>query len=525
MTEVEGGTREPPNDSAAPTATAPPQAADPSGDSAAPKAPHPPRRRRRHGAITLAGLLAERRRAGISFTVGLIVLLLIQVPSVEESFLGAPDRQMLETAFKLRSDAVAGTASPVLFLDFDDRTIGAGGAYFAPPPPTTPRALIAQLLDFIRTAPAASAPRVALLDIDIGQTAPPGDPGVAALNDELTKWANTATAPPLIIAREAFPAEIIGAPRPGLALPVTPYDNVVNRASNIYWSTVQVLGDQNGVIREFLPFECVQTAGGGWEPLYSAALLAYQFAERDTGVLGRAPARHWMADALGHCQTRPATPLTRGERIDYHISLGYDFQSRVWPRLGPAWPGARQCHDTDTAIFRRISAGDVLDALGANADVSRDLLCQHLVIIGGTNRGANDMVQTPLNEMNGSVVLANAIRGLELTHGGMRQIPLAFQIAGLLMVSLAMTVSAAATEHARHRLRLLRRGPHKRRLSGRAGMVVLNPVILNGGIAVSAHCAGIVLSFVSLNFGLWGFLSAPAFAVAITETIQEFFDV
>jgi CHASE2 domain-containing sensor protein len=525
MTEVEGGTTEPPSGDAAPTAAPPPQTADPSSDTDASTAPHPRHRRKPHGPITLAGLLAERRRAGISFAVGLIVLLLIQIPSVEQSFLGAPDRQMLETAFKLRSDAVAGTASPVLFLDFDDHTIGAGGAYFAPPPPTTPRVLIAQLLDFIRTSPANSAPRVALLDIDIGQTAPPGDIGVVALNDELAKWASTPTAPPLIIAREAFPAEIIGAPRPGLALPVTPYDTVVNRAPNIYWSTVQVLGDQAGVIREFLPFECVQTAGGGWEPLYSAVLLAYQFSERDTGVLGRAPARHWMADALGHCQTRPATPLTRGERIDFHFSLGYGFQNRVWPSLSPAWQGARQCHDTDTAIFRRISAGDVLDALAANADVSRALLCQHVVIIGGTNRGANDFVQTPLDEMNGSVVLANSIRGLELTHGGMRAIPLVFQIAGLLLVSLAMTVSAAATEHARHRLRQLRRGPHSGHLSGRAGMVLLNPVILNGGIAVAAHCAGIVLLFVLLNFGLWGFLSAPAFAVAITETIQEFFDV
>ncbi len=81
---------------------------------------------------------------------------------------------MMETAFKLRSDAVAGTASPVLFLDFDDRTIGTGGAYFAPPPPTTPRALIARLLDFVRTSPAASTPRVALLDIDIGQSGAAG---------------------------------------------------------------------------------------------------------------------------------------------------------------------------------------------------------------------------------------------------------------------------------------------------------------------------------------------------------------
>jgi hypothetical protein len=33
-----------------------------------------------------------------------------------------------------------------------------------------------------------------------------------------------------------------------------------------------------------------------------------------------------------------------------------------------------------------------------------------------------------------------------------------------------------------------------------------------------------VLLLVSLNFGLWGFVSAPVFAAAITETVQEFAD-
>ncbi|MFI4974926.1 MAG: hypothetical protein ACHP84_10340, partial [Caulobacterales bacterium] len=38
------------------------------------------------------------------------------------------------------------------------------------------------------------------------------------------------------------------------------------------------------------------------------------------------------------------------------------------------------------------------------------------------------------------------------------------------------------------------------------------------------HRLGIALLVISLNFGLWGFLSAPAVAAAITETIQEFTD-
>ena len=65
---------------------------------------------------------------------------------------------------------------------------------------------------------------------------------------------------------------------------------------------------------------------------------------------------------------------------------------------------------------------------------------------------------------------------------------------------------------------------HKDKLDRRLAIISLNPIILNGIIALTAHCLGIALLLVSLNFGLWGFLSAPAFAAAITETILEFAD-
>ncbi|HEX3916067.1 MAG TPA: CHASE2 domain-containing protein [Caulobacteraceae bacterium] len=467
--------------------------------------------------------MAERQRTAISFTIGLIVLLLIQIPAVEQSFLGGPDREMMETAFKLRTDVTGGTAEPVLFLDFDDRTLGTfSSAPFAAPPTTTPRAIVAELLDFIRATPPPVTPRVVVLDVDIGQTTYPDDPGVKALLDALTHWAATPTAPPLIIVRQAYQAASLGAPGRGLALPDTPYDSVVDPASNIFWSTEKVLGDQNGVIREFLPFECVSRKSGVI-PLYSAALLAYQFAERDQHVLDTAPARHWIPDGAAHCQSQPDVPLTRGERIDYHISLGSTFAERVWPNLSSRWPGFKVCGSSDTAIFRRLSVIDIHNAIIGGGDISRELLCQHVVIIGGTSGIAGDFVQTPLSEMNGSVVLANAIRGLELSHGGLRAIPLIIQVFLLMFVSLAMSAAAVATKQARDRYRLLRRGRHKARLTQRLGVIGLNPIIVNGIIALSAHLAGIALLTVSLNFGLWGFVSAPAFAAAITETVQEFF--
>jgi CHASE2 domain-containing sensor protein len=479
-----------------------------------------PSQKRWAGALAL--LRGERRRAGISFTVGLIVLMLIQIPAVEQSFVGAPDREMIQSAFELRSDLVGGTAAPALFLDIDDRTLSKlSPAPFAPPLETAPRGAIADILDFIRTAPPAQAPRVVVLDVDIAQPSSDGPTGVSRLQSALASWAKSSSTPSLIIARQAFPASLFGQTSDVPILPDSPYDSVVQSAPNIFWSTPKVVGDQGGVVREFTPFECVQTRAG-IQPLYSAALLAYQFVERNPNVLARAPARHWIDDAVAHCRAEPGGSLGHGERIDFHISLDLGFNGRVWPNLSPLWPGFKTCDASDRAIFRRLSVIDIVDALRAGGDVSHDLLCQRVVLIGGTNASAGDFVQTPLNEMNGTVVLANAIRGLELTHGGLRPIPLPFQVVLLMLVVLAFSFSAMATEQAKHRHRALRNSPHRNKFGHQLAIISLNPLVLNGMIAVFAHVVGIGLLLVSLNFGLWGFLSAPAFAVAITETIQEF---
>jgi CHASE2 domain-containing sensor protein len=452
------------------------------------------------------------------------VLLLIQIPAVEQSFLGAPDREMIETAYKLRSDLVSGTAEPVLFFDIDDRTLSQLSATpFAMPLETTPRGVIADLLDFIRAAPPKQTPRVVVLDVDIAQPSSDGDAGIAKLQAALANWATSPTAPALIISRQSYPASLFGQGATGNVLPNSVYDDVVQRAQNIFWATPKVLGDQNGVIREIAPYECVHTSAG-IQPLYSAALLAYQFAERDPNVLAHASARHWMQDAVTDCRAHPNQPLTHGERIDYHFSLDLGFNGRVWPNLSPQWPGFKTCSTSDAAIFRRLSVIDIVDALHAGADMSYDVLCQRVVMIGGTNSSAGDFVQTPLNEMNGSVVLANSIRGLELTHGGLRPIPIVFQIFLLLLVNGAFMATSMATERARHHYHSLRNSPNKHRIGHRLAIISLNPLVMNGMVALVAHLTGIALLLVTLNYGLWGFLSAPAFAAAITESIQEFLD-
>ena len=71
------------------------------------------------------------------------------------------------------------------------------------------------------------------------------------------------------------------------------------------------------------------------------------------------------------------------------------------------------------------------------------------MIIGGTNTAAGDFEQTPLNEMAGPVIIVNAVRGLELTGGGLRRVPLWLQLLVLLVVSAGITAGFAISRRIR----------------------------------------------------------------------------
>ena len=464
----------------------------------------------------------EIRRAAITFACGLVILLLMHIPTLEQTLLGDLDRNMLDLAFKLRSDVTVGHADPVVFLDLDDRTVAGdpSPARFTTPVPaaTTPRALIAQLLDYVITAPQADAGRVVVLDADIGVPAP-GDAGVEQLKDVLRRWAASPGAPPLIIAREAFPPAAVGASGEVKILPVSEFDPIINAAPNIFYASVKVNADQNGVVRDFTPFECVRT-GAQVQPLFSAALLAYGFLAK-----GKLPphsnAKSWVSQAPGWCARQPQVGFAHGERIDYHFSLEkVGFEQRVWPELPADWSSLKPCGDTDRSIFRRLSASDVI---AGGADASHAPICGRIVLIGGTNTAQGDFRQSPLNEMSGSAILGNAIRGLQMTGGGLRPISTPVQILVLLLVCIGISLTFAASDRARKHMARMR-AREKRSPLTRLQLIVLNPVVLNWSLALAAHLTGVGLLILSLNYGYWGYLSAPALGAAIMETIQEFAD-
>lgn len=483
--------------------------------------------RRRHG----IGVWVRRLRRAhlfrfvVAFLAGVVVVLAMRIPQVQASFLGEPDRQMLEMAFKIRSDLVR-KATPVLFLDIDDPTVGrqrtAAPGIAQAPPATAPRGVVANLLNYVLDAPPGRAAKVVILDVDLATPTPGDEAGVQALSAALERWARTPAAPTLVIARQAFPGNSLGVENNDLMLPATPYDATVESAPNMFWGGVKVLVDQNNIVREFQPYECVRTKRG-LEPLYSAVALAYGVTV-DGKIPEKAPIRTWLTRAATVCHSAdPAQDLGHGELLNYHLSLGRGQNDRVWPDVDPSWPGLKPCGGVDPALVRRLSAADVADVAGQSG-VSHDVLCRRIVLIGGTNTVAGDFQQTPLNEMAGAMIIANGVRGLELSDGGLKRVPWWVQMTVLLVMSAAISagfsISNRIREHYIH-LKTKRKGrPWLQRLL----ILPLNPVILQWVFALSAHWVGVGLSLLSLDFGYWGYVSAPAFAAAAVNAIQEFAD-
>jgi CHASE2 domain-containing sensor protein len=465
----------------------------------------------------------EIRRAAITFAAGLVVLVLMQNPSIERSFLGDLDREMLDTAFKLRTDVISGRADPVLFLDIDDVTLtgepNEANVNAPTPSATTPRGLLADLLNYIQTAPPREAAQVVIVDVDIGTPTPGDEAGMAKLEAALRTWSANAQAPPLIIAREAFQPQAMGVPGEVKVLPVTPYDPLVQAAPNIFWASVKMLADKEGIVREFLPFECVRTRKG-IEPLFSSVLLAYGFLQA-----GELPpdsnARAWIERASRQCAEAPGAPVTHGERINYHLSFEMEFEDRVWPDLHRDWKGFQACGGGDTAVFRRVSAINIAESW---QEASRSILCQRIVIIGGTNTPAADFRQTPMDEMAGPAIIANSVRGLQMSGGGLKQIAFPLQILVLLAVSLGISAAFALSRRARARFSRVRAKGRGLDPSEGLQLIALNPVVLNWTLAIVAHFLGVGLLLLSLDLSFWGYLSAPAVGAAVMETIQEFAD-
>jgi hypothetical protein len=212
---------------------------------------------------------------------------LLQIDGIERSFLGAPDREMLQSAFKLREGVARGSGDPVLWLDIDYDTLAshaqmhgrASAVSFTDatgPSPLVPRDVLASTLAYARK-PSAT---LVVLDVDIGWAAADPD-GETKLEAELKTWAADKNAPLLVLARE-----ILYLPD-GATLVPTRFDDIVSQSSNIMFGGVSMQSGGSGV-KEFVAGQCYKSQNTTLEYLPSVVSIA-EAAQRAYRVNTAAP--------------------------------------------------------------------------------------------------------------------------------------------------------------------------------------------------------------------------------------------
>jgi CHASE2 domain len=465
---------------------------------------------------------------------------LLQIEGIERSFLGAPDREMLQTAFKLRDGVARGSGDPVLWLDIDYETLMAGNvdAVAAPgstaksgdehgPVPYVPRTVIAAALDYARSADAS----LVLLDVDVGWNTRDLE-GQAALMAALDRWAGDPRAPLLLLARE-----VLALP-PGPTLPASPLDTVISAAPNITAATVSNLSAGGGV-REFVAGQCM--IGPDGQNLFVPSAVTYAMAAQRQARQASGPTpsqtpnqtslaepaaivRQVKADtkALAQAcqQARPAflPPVQAAGLISWHIGFSYPGTIKAAP-VAAHWPHIKRCGlSAPPPSASRISVADIL---ASPASASTEPLCGRLVIIGADNPIQQDRAATPIGLLPGPIILANAMRGhfdtgpIMRTGGGW--VRLCLQI-GLLVLTVIAVVWAFQWVS---RLRLSLKARQPASVLTKALLFITHPLCFKFVVAFVTFGIGALVTAWSLNLGFWGLLSAPAYFAALFEAWQQ----
>ena len=455
------------------------------------------------------GLARRLPRSGVSARVlfalflGFLALAIQNSPLRESTFLATWNRELFDEVVEMHRNTVAGDAPPVLLAIFggDARKQfydahppgGVTQADEAEYPESTPLQVVAETL--------ASAHRMqakaVIVDVDVSVMLTQRSAAeTAAFSEFLTKWRADPTAPLAIFVRTHLPRNEGDQTPKALA---TPWDALVNSAPNLAWGTSNGEASWDGVLRYQHYYACIVDPGGRLGPVAAAAVYAAAAARAPTPAaakrevesgLARQPlcgARH-PEHLGGQAAFTPGPGFSVRTRtgdmrfpqqsglIDYHLDDPSNAGAAPALPKGPWADGARALSVWDTGLL--------FNALGP--DVGKG----SIVVLGARQPLSPDLDWTPYWEVDGSVVVANCARGLALA-GPIRDLPLVWQIAGLIAMILAV--------HYFYRLFLV--------LNGRSRRLSASPfrgLALGATSAPASKLYALALLYISgLWFGSW----------------------
>jgi len=188
---------------------------------------------------------------------------------------------------------------------------------------------------------------------------------------------------------------------------------------------------------------------------------------------------------IDRCSDDPNT----GQHVDFPASDGrndsYAPETDISQRLIYTMPWDGPAPDLVT-----VSAHLITDS---NHEISDDLIANRVVIVGASFAESGDIHRTPIGEMPGALIIANAIKSLSL-YGQIRSPPAWAQwVLRLALIMLAAWVFSRFTS--------------------------LTAICMAGAIIIGAL---VPISFYFFKYGLWLDFAVPLFAMMIHRAVAEY---
>ena len=323
-----------------------------------------------------------------------------------------------KVATLFRGGTASGKQRPIIFIDIDDETYNK----VLDRPPVLPRDQIAMIAEVL-TPPkseeadgsrsAAAGPLVVLFDIDFSASSP------SALDSTL-RQALTNLGGPVPVVLVASPDRADHEGKNGCRVgEQAPFSRTKDDGINISCGIATLYRADDHVIREF-PLWALECGGPSASVTPSVALLTAALATQTSVARSQLDADLKVAT--------PADCELRGDRFAT-VTLGgfdngtFDVDVRepltpidfAIPPSGPYLMINKGASGTDQApLFRRLSAGTIL---GNAKSLSPTFFNGSIVIVGGSFADSKDLHPTPVGEMPGALILANAINTLLAYQG------------------------------------------------------------------------------------------------------------
>lgn len=506
---------------------------------------------------------AAFQRFGQSLIWAVIVWTLMQLPVVQQSWLGEPDSAGLENVLQLQKNLVGGDGAPVVLVDFSDEdwldahardskrpekaapaaapsdavaVEGAAPADIASVEPApesnalqnvplyVPRGPLAEVLDFLSASGAAAV----FVDVDTSFAPTPQDDNAYAA--AIQRWRARPNTPLLVLARTDWTKPSIFE-RTHTQAP-EPRDRVVEGTVRV-WSTTQRVVDQ-------VEYWVCEGAGENRAPRASVSLYLAAAARFDDGLRAKTE----IAKALDKVNCMGKSPKLRLEvpgndmifdqhsgPIFYHMALNWNGDSEEqgtwtaanWPTTALRPAQAARCGETTASIATRFRVMDLIAAMDSG-EVSKRTFCGAMVVVGSTARIVRDTFPSPYGTMPGSFILANAARGLDMA-GPLRRFPYWTGLGYVVGITIIVYFMYLLINQGARRL--LRRQP--RTATGRAARFLVDnlthPLSLSILIANLLFLLGLGLTFFTIQIGYWGVFAACALAASLSNAFDDVSDM